>query len=688
MRQFILYQHGSFFDAKSPPGYPLCYHTPMVAENVLNKEQKTAVEAINGPVLVVAGAGAGKTKVIIERIKYLIEKRGVLPEKILAVTFTNKAAGEMRERIMEHGTWNIEQKKNPMFHASGFMLHGQPFIGTFHALGLMMIKENIKKMSLEIRPTVIDSDDSLKLIKESLIEAGRDPKQFDPSRIKNQISNFKNKLVTAEKFIDNISLDGGAEDFGKILAQVWEIYENKLKLQNFLDFDDLLLKPALLLQNNAESKKEYQQRWKYIHIDEYQDTNEAQYILSKILADEYKNILAVGDVDQAIYSWRGADFRNILNFQKDYPDAKVITLEKNYRSTDIILETANALILNNKMRLPKNLWTEKKGTGKVKIFFAEDERKEAEFAAKEIKMLRAAGVRYKEMAVLYRTNAQSRALEEIFLKRSIPYRIIGGVRFYERKEIKDILAYVRLAVNERDEISKKRILNIPPRGIGKTLMLKILDGVNLKPEEEKKYGVFKKIIGELRSDASEFNLHEFLKRAIKKTGYREYVDDGTEKGLERWQNVGELLSIARKISNDGGNIEDFLEHVSLFAIDDRADDNLETRDEKVSTMTMHAAKGLEFEAVFAVGLEEGLFPHTLSFEKEDLEEERRLCYVAITRAKTHLYLTHSLRRTIFGERVSNLPSRFLSELPKHLVETLGNPYRDEDGVLDESIIEY
>jgi len=292
------------------------------------------------------------------------------------------------------------------------------------------------------------------------------------------------------------------------------------------------------------------------------------------------------------------------------------------------------------------------------------------------------------MAVLYRTNAQSRALEEIFLKRSIPYRIIGGVRFYERKEIKDILAYVRLAVNERDEISKKRILNIPPRGIGKTLMLKILDGVNLKPEEEKKYGVFKKIIGELRSDASEFNLHEFLKRAIKKTGYREYVDDGTEKGLERWQNVGELLSIARKISNDGGNIEDFLEHVSLFAIDDRADDNLETRDEKVSTMTMHAAKGLEFEAVFAVGLEEGLFPHTLSFEKEDLEEERRLCYVAITRAKTHLYLTHSLRRTIFGERVSNLPSRFLSELPKHLVETLGNPYRDEDGVLDESIIEY
>jgi len=672
----------------------------MVAENVLNKEQKTAVETVNGPVLVVAGAGAGKTKVIIERIKYLIEKQGVSPEKIIAVTFTNKAAGEMRERIMEHGAWSIEQKKNPMFHASGFMLHGQPFIGTFHALGLMIIKENIKKLSLwhppAGGPTVIDSDDSLKLIKEGLIEAGRDPKQFDPSRIKNQISNFKNRLVTAEKFIDNISEDGGAEDFGKILAQVWEIYENKLKLQNFLDFDDLLLKPALLLQNNAESKKEYQQRWHYIHIDEYQDTNEVQYTLSKILAGKHRNILAVGDVDQAIYSWRGADFRNILNFQKDYPDAKVITLEKNYRSTDIILETANALILNNKMRLPKNLWTERKGTGKVKIFFAEDERKEAEFAAKEMKMLRIAGIRYKEMAVLYRTNAQSRALEEIFLKRSIPYRIIGGVRFYERKEIKDILAYVRLAVNERDEISKKRILNIPPRGIGKTLMLKILDGVNLKPEEEKKHGVFKKIIGELRSDAREFNLHEFLKRVIKKTGYREYVDDGTEKGLERWQNVGELLSIARKISNDGGNIEDFLEHVSLFAIDDHsapliagmADGGRAEGDEKVSMMTMHAAKGLEFEAVFAVGLEEGLFPHTLSFEKEDLEEERRLCYVAITRAKTHLYLTHSLRRTLFGERISNLPSRFLSELPEHLVESAGNPYSNEDSMLDESIIEY
>ncbi|KKT41844.1 MAG: ATP-dependent DNA helicase PcrA [Candidatus Giovannonibacteria bacterium GW2011_GWA2_44_13b] len=654
----------------------------MAEENILNKEQKTAVETISGPVLVVAGAGAGKTKVITERIKYLIEIRGISPEKILAVTFTNKAAGEMKTRV-------------------GGTKGAGPFIGTFHALGLMMIKENIKKLGLDARPAVVDSDDSLKLIKESLVEIGKDPKQYDPSRVKNQISNFKNRLITLQKFLDGISEDGDAGSFGKILGQVWEIYEKKLKEQNFLDFDDLLLKPALLLENNSESKKEYQKRWQYIHIDEYQDTNEAQYTLSKILAGEHGNILAVGDVDQAIYSWRGADFRNVLNFQKDYPDAKVITLEKNYRSTDIILESANALILNNKMRLPKNLWTEKKGNNKITIFFAEDERKEAEFAVKEIKMLHGAGVRYKDMAILYRTNAQSRSLEETFLKRSVPYRIIGGVRFYERKEIKDILAYVRLAVNEKDEISKKRILNVPPRGIGKTLTLKIFGGEVLRPEEEKKYGAFKKLIGELRSDAREFNLHEFLRQVIKKIGYREYVDDGTEKGLERWQNAGELLSIAKKISNGGGNVEDFLEHVSLFSVDDlpaqaglpdrqagRADDDPEKRDEKVSLMTMHTAKGLEFEAVFAVGLEEGLFPHTLSFEKEDLEEERRLCYVAITRAKTHLYLTHSLRRTLFGERVSNLPSRFLSELPEHLIESTGNPYREEEGVLDESIIEY
>ena len=642
----------------------------MAVENSLNKEQKLAVETVNGPVLVIAGAGAGKTKVITERIKHLMQN-GTDSEKILAVTFTNKAAGEMKERVGMAG----------------------PFIGTFHALGLRIIKENIKKMNLSAKPTIIDSDDSLKLIKESVIEAGKDPKQFDPSRIKNQISGFKNRLITMEKFFDE-AFEEEPDGFGKILAQVWQIYENKLVRQNFLDFDDLLLKPVLLLQNDMSAKQEYQKRWEYVHIDEYQDTNEAQYELSKILAGVHRNILVVGDVDQAIYSWRGADFRNILNFQKDYPDAKVITLEKNYRSTDIILEAANALILNNKMRLPKNLWTEKKGTNKIKVFFAGDEREEGEFVAKEIKTLRNFGVRFRDMAVLYRTNAQSRALEEIFLKRSVLYRIIGGVRFYERKEIKDILAYVRLTVNEADEISKKRILNVPPRGIGKTLALKIFGEAALKPEEEKKYGVFKKLLAELRAGSAGFNLHEFLKMVIKKTGYREYIDDGTEKGLERWQNVGELLSIAKKISNDGGSAEDFLEHVSLFASDDlpdrqagRADDDPETKNERVSLMTMHTAKGLEFETIFAVGLEEGLFPHTLSFDKEDLEEERRLCYVAITRAKTHLYLTHSLRRTLFGERISNLPSRFLSELPEHLILSMRKP-RSEDGLSEEDIIEY
>lgn len=647
----------------------------MLGEMTLNKEQEEAVKTTDGPVLVIAGAGAGKTKVITERVKHLIAI-GVPPERVLAVTFTNKAAGEMRERIAIRHT-----------------AYGTPFIGTFHALGLLLIKENLEALEIPKNFTITDEDDALKLIKESLIEIGKDPKDFEPSRFKNQISSMKNRLITEENFAGDPSYGGAGGFFGELLGTIWKLYEKKKNEQNFLDFDDLLLKPTLLLMKDKKTRGVYQNRWQYIHIDEYQDTNEVQYELSKILAAEHRNILAVGDIDQAIYSWRGADFKNVLNFQKDYPDAKIITLEKNYRSTDIILEAANSLILNNKIRLPKKLWTEKKGASPIKIIFAEDERKESEMVAGEIKELRnfsGGNLSFGKIAVLYRTNAQSRAVEEVFLKRNIPYRIIGGVRFYERREIKDLIAYLRLIQNPGDEVSKKRIFNVPPRK---------RKGIN-----------FDELMESLRGEAGKLNPHEFLNFLIKKIEYRNYIDDGTEKGSERWQNIGELLSIAKKIAlgrspfghrptgeatgeaSAGGTMENFLEHVSLFAVDDppanwRAG-KYEPIKEKVNLMTMHTAKGLEFDAVFVVGLEEGLFPHSLSVEPDDLEEERRLCYVAITRAKNHLYLTYAAKRTLFGERMANLPSRFLKEIPAHLAEYISFPEEtDEDGIF-ENVIEY
>jgi len=587
----------------------------------LNDRQKEAVLATEGPVLVVAGAGAGKTRVIAERIKHLVEK-GTEPRLILAVTFTNKAAGEMRERIKITG----------------------PFIGTFHALGLLIIRENLEKIGVNKNFTILDENDSLKLLKECLSELRIDPKQFDPTRMRGNISRLKNQMMTADEFADE-------NVFEKMLEKVWRLYEEKTKKQNLLDFDDLLLKPVLLLRQNKEVLKKYQTRWLYLHIDEYQDTNEAQYELGKLLAAEHKNILAVGDVDQAIYSWRGADFRNILNFQKDYPEAKIIFLEENYRSTDIILEAANALILHNNFRIPKKLWTKRAGVHQIRLFFAEDEKKEAEMTAVEIAFLRK-NLSLNKIAVLYRTNAQSRALEEVFLSRNIPYKITGGVRFYARREIKDLIAYLRLLKNPKDELSYKRIANVPPR--------------------KKKKIDFGELMENSRKESGGMEAHELLKKIIKEIEYRDYIDDGTDKGAERWQNIEELLGLAEKIKD----LDKFLEHISLFAIDDKYDPVTD----KVNLMTMHSAKGLEFEAVFVVGMEEGLCPHTLSFGPEDLEEERRLCYVAITRAKTHLYLTLAARRTLFGEKSANMPSRFLAEIPEHLLAYVNRPQEIEEDI--------
>jgi len=624
----------------------------------LNQKQKEAVETASGPVLVVAGAGAGKTKVITERIKRLIEN-GIPAESILAVTFTNKAAEEMKQRIGDRG-------KGQELTSGPYTLDPRPFVGTFHQLGLLIIKENIKALGMNKNPTILDEDDSLSLIKDSEKELGINPKEFDPGKFKNQMSKMKNALKSVWEFEER-------SFWGENLKRTWELYENKKKNQNMLDFDDLLLLPVNLLKAKEEILKNYQSRWKFIHIDEYQDTNEAQYALSKLLASAHRNIFAVGDIDQAIYSWRGADYRNVLNFQKDYAEAKVITLEQNYRSTDIVLEAANAVILNNKMRLPKNLIAQQQGGELIRILYGANERDEAQKIAKEMALLRKNKIKFwSNMAVLYRTNAQSRALEEAMLINGIPYKVIGGFRFYERREIKDILAYLKLMQNPVDTVSKRRILNVPTRGIGKTLSLKIFAGIKeLSQSETQKVKEFDGLIESLRQEqlGSAF---EIIQKLIKKINYREFIDDGTEKGTERWQNVQELLTIAKQQS-----IEDFLDHVSLFSADDKS-----LNGDKAVLMTAHMAKGLEFEAVFIAGLEEGLFPHTLSISPEEIEEERRLFYVALTRAKSKLYITLTSKRTIFGNTNLSLPSRFLGEIPEYLVVFINKPnfYEVEEDV--------
>lgn len=671
----------------------------------LNSKQLEAVETENGPVLVVAGAGAGKTKVITERIKRLIEN-GVPAKSILAVTFTNKAAEEMCSRI-------VTNKKDSIYGLQ-HTAYEEPFIGTFHQLGLLIIKENLKALGMGDPPTggptIIDEDDSLNLIKESEKDLNINPKEFDPGKFKNQISKMKNSLISVRDFEER-------SFWGENFKRTWERYEDKKKNQNMLDFDDLLLLPVNLLKAKEDILKIYQSRWQFIHIDEYQDTNEAQYALSKLLASAHRNIFAVGDIDQAIYSWRGADFRNVLNFQKDYAESKVITLEQNYRSTDIVLEAANSVILNNKMRLPKNLVATQQGKELIRILYGINERDEAKKIAEEMAFLRKNKVKsWNNMAVLYRTNAQSRALEEAMLTRGIPYKVIGGFKFYERKEIKDILAYLRLMQNPADNISKKRILNVPARGIGKTLALKIFSGINphttmqylessakrniafgvgvkeLSQSEIQKINEFENLMESLRKEIipSQKSAYDIIQNLIKKINYREFIDDGTEKGSERWLNVQELLTITKQPvrqalrpetqhrgAQSKQTIEDFLEHVSLFSVDDKTNNT-----DKVVLMTAHMAKGLEFETVFIAGLEEGLFPHTLSISPEEIEEERRLFYVALTRAKNNLYITLTSQRTIFGNTNMSTPSRFIREIPEHLVVFINKPnyYEVEENI--------
>ncbi len=618
----------------------------------LNAAQKEASSTLTGPVLILAGAGAGKTRTIVERVKNLI-KTGVAPSKILAITFTNKAASEMRERI-------IIALKDPELNRP-ISLEETPFVSTFHSLGVHILREQSNILALPKHFTIFDRNDSKSLIKNALKKAGLDPKQFEPGKMLSIISKEKCAGVSQEDYEQATE-----EDYlGNIVAKIWKEYELQLKAEKALDFDDLLTKTEKLLQKE-DIRQYYQSKWQYIHIDEYQDTNIIQYKIAKHIAGENPNICAVGDIDQNIYSWRGARLKNILDFEKDYPGTKVVILEENYRSTKIILEAANAIIKKNIFRKEKNLYTKNPTGEQISIFEGFDEVSESEFVATKVGGLIANGIPSEEIAVLYRANFQSRVLEEAFISYGISYQLIG-TRFFERKEVKDILCYIRLAL-EPDNISDlKRIVNVPTRGIGKVSLLKILEGkIEELPRQARiEYEKFRKLLIDIQTIAKTSKPSETVKFVIKKSGIGEMLEGKLGGEEDRLENIRELATIASRYDQTIGTvgIEQFLTNASLQSDQDELDNNKAG----VKLMTVHAAKGLEFDYVFIVGLEDGLFPHKRDNEKiiknEDDEEERRLFYVAITRARKKLFISHSQTRTLFGVKQVNLPSEFVFDIP-------------------------
>ncbi len=620
----------------------------------LNDRQKEAVLASDGPLLILAGAGSGKTSVLTTKVAYLIEERGMDPRNIVAITFTNKAAKEMKERIIK------------LVGPKGYDIQ----ISTFHSFGLRIIKENYERLGYEKNFTIIDSDDSLTVIKKLLKDMNIDTTRCNPKFVKNQISSAKNEMVTPEKYHSLVN-----DEISDITYKVYKKYQETLLRNNSLDFDDLLIKPIELFSKHPDVLQQYQELFKYIFIDEYQDTNEAQYLLSKMISAKYKNICVVGDDSQSIYSWRGANFRNILNFEKDYKDAKVILLEQNYRSTKTILNAANNVIKNNVQKKDKNLWTENETGEKIKYVRAIDEKDEASFVTREIKNLKEQGVSLDDMAVLYRTNAQSRTIEEGFLNSNIPYRIVGAFAFYSRKEIKDLLAYLKLIYNTKDDVSLMRIINYPKRGIGaKTIDNLSMDAVlnnssMFEVIEKGKELEFKKMILEMKEKSESLSLTETIDMVLDKSGIKSDLEQ--ERTLEadiRLENLEEFKSITKTFEEESGiaSLEDFLNEVSLVSdVNDQKNDDAP----KVTLMTTHAVKGLEFKYVFVIGMEENIFPHVNCIEgPEGLEEERRLCYVAITRAKKKLYLLNALKRTLFGRTSVNMPSRFIAEIDKELID--------------------
>ena len=620
----------------------------------LNDRQKEAVLYGDGPLLILAGAGSGKTSVLTKRVAYLIKERNVSAKNIVAITFTNKAAKEMKERIIKEAG------------KEGYDIQ----ISTFHSFGLRIIKENYEKLGYEKNFTIIDSDDSLTVVKKILKEMGIDSTRFNPKFIKNQISSCKNEMVTPEKYKNLVN-----DELSDITYKVYKKYQDTLLRNNSLDFDDLLIKPIELFNKYKEVLENYQELFKYVFIDEYQDTNEAQYILSKMISAKYKNICVVGDDAQSIYSWRGANFKNILNFEKDYKNAKVILLEQNYRSTKTILNAANSVIKNNINKKDKNLWTDNSIGEKIKYVRTNDEKDEASYVTREIRNLVNNGVSLDDIAVLYRTNAQSRTIEEGFLNSNIPYKIVGAFAFYSRKEIKDLLAYLKLIYNTKDDVSLMRIINYPKRKIGaKTIenlsMDAVLNGTSMFDViSSGKELEFKKLILEMKEKSEVLSLTETIDMVLDKSGIKSELE--SEHTLEadiRLENLNEFKSITKTFEEESGiaSLEDFLNEVSLVSdVNDQKNDN----SPKVTLMTIHAVKGLEYKYVFVIGMEENIFPHINSCEEDGgIEEERRLCYVAITRAKEKLYLVNALRRMLYGKTSVNMPSRFINEIDKDLID--------------------
>ena len=634
----------------------------------LNKEQQQAVQHTEGPLLILAGAGSGKTKVLTVRIAHLLAQ-GVNPYEILAITFTNKAAKEMKSRV-EGLVGDVANRI---------------WLSTFHSFCAKFLRFEIDSfLGYNSNFTIYDTSDSQAVIKAALKALNLDDKYYPVGAMIAAISDAKNKLLFASDFRKQ------ARDFyQQKVADVYEYYERELRKNNALDFDDLLLVAVKLLQSNAAVLDKYSHRFRYVMIDEYQDTNHAQYVLAKLLASHWKNIAVVGDADQSIYAWRGADIQNILDFEKDYPNCTSIKLEQNYRSTKIILDSANAVIDNNEGRPEKNLWTDKIEGAKIQHFTAQSEHEEAAFIGDTIaKKHDIHDVPYGDMAILYRTNAQSRVLEEALIKRALPYTMVGGTKFYDRKEIKDVLAYLRVLYNPFDDLSLLRIINVPKRSIGATTVAKLQDyarekGTSLfmtltqlhlidsiKGKTKEKLEEFGILIFTLVSEMEDKTVLDILESILDRTGYLAQLEESTDpQDQARAENIGELLSVAKDFqdTNPSGTVEDFLEQVAL--VNDV--DSFEQEEAKVTLMTLHAAKGLEFPIVFLCGLEEGLFPHSRTLmNPEEIEEERRLAYVGITRAEKELYISNATTRTVFGRTSSYLPSRFIDEIPEELVDGL------------------
>lgn len=638
---------------------------PLVAN--MNKEQSEAVRTTEGPLLIMAGAGSGKTRVLTHRIAYLLDEKDVSPYNILAITFTNKAAKEMKERVQAL----VGEEAEVIW------------MSTFHSMCVRILRRDADRIGIERNFTIIDPTDQKSVIKDVLKRENIDPKKYEPRIFIGEISKLKNDLLTPAK------AEAEADDFySRMVATVYKGYQQQLVRNQALDFDDLIMTTIRLFERVPDVLDFYQNKFQYIHVDEYQDTNTAQYTLVNMLAQKFKNLCVVGDSDQSIYGWRGANIHNILSFEKDYPNARTIFLEQNYRSTKTILQAANEVIRHNTERKPKGLWTANQQGEKIHYYEAMSERDETEYVVREIFKQQKKGKRYKDMAVLYRTNAQSRVLEETFLKSNIPYVMVGGQKFYDRKEIKDLLSYLRLIANSADDISLQRIINVPKRGIGPSSVEKIatyavdheltmfdalaeVDFIRLSKKVTQAAAEFYQLMSNLMQEQEFLEVSEIVDEVLEKSGYREMLE--REQSIEsrsRLENIDEFMSVPvdyeKNTPLEEQSLINFLTDLSLVADVDGA--NLE---DGVTLMTMHSAKGLEFPIVFIIGMEESIFPHIRAIQSEsdhEMEEERRISYVAITRAEEELYLSHATSRTLFGRPQSNARSRFLNEIPEELLD--------------------